>query len=175
MLRQKIWLVKFPIYIIDISLTVASFFLAYWIRDTYLSVDYGHLAPIKGYLWLLLLIIPAWTFLFKYFVVYESLVKRPLWWDPYKIFKVVFWGVLLMGTLVFLFKLQYVSRLFIIFFGLANFTLLSLEKLIIRSTVSYIRKKGRDYRNVLIVGSGETAKEVAGLIEDHKRWGMRMM
>ncbi|MFQ5900032.1 MAG: sugar transferase [Thermodesulfobacteriota bacterium] len=175
MLRQKTRLVISAIYIFDIVLTIVSFFIAYRVRDTYFAGSYGSLVSVKYYLWLLLLIIPVWSFLFYYFRVYESFRTKPFWMDPWKIFKVVFWGVLFLGTSVFIFKLQHVSRLFIGLFALVNLVLLCLEKTIIRSIASSVRKKGYNYRNILIVGTGGRAREIARIIEEHRHWGMRMI
>ena len=175
MLRQRAKLVAFSIYISDLFLIVAAFLLTYWARISFLSSQYGSLVPLQNYLWLLLFILPLWSFLLYYFHLYESYRTKPLWAEPWDILKVVFWGTLIVGTLIFVFKLHYVSRLFIIMFGTMVFVLLSVERLSIRTIARQIRKGGLNYRNIIIVGTGRRAREIAKILEDHKTWGLKLI
>lgn len=175
MLRQRAKLVAFSLYLSDLILIVTSFLSAYWARDAFLSVQYGRLFPLPDYLWLLLLILPLWSFLLYYFGLYESYRTKPLWAEPWAILKIVFWGTLLVGTSIFVFKLHYVSRLFILMFGVLTFVLLSTERLTIRAAAKQVRRKGLNFRNIIIVGTGRRAREIAKILEEHRHWGLKLM
>ena len=175
MLRQRAKLVAFSLYLCDLILVVTAFLSAYWARDTFLSVQYGRLSALPDYLWLLFLILPLWSFLLYYFGLYQSFRARPIWVEPWAITKAVVWGTLLVGTSIFVFKLHYVSRLFIVMFGATTFIFLSTERLVIRAVARQVRQRGLNYRNIIIVGTGRRAREIAQILEDHKHWGLRLI
>lgn len=129
----------------------------------------------KGYLWLLILILPLWSFLLYYLEIYESYRTKPVWAEPWGILKAAFWGTLLLGAFIFVLKLHYISRLFIAIFGVMALLLLSLERLIIRIMARRIRLRGYNYKNIIVIGTGRRARDIAKILEDHKEWGLRLM
>jgi len=175
MLRQRAKLVSSSVYVSDLILIVTAFFLSYWIRDRFLSVPYGKLVPIDAYLWLLLLILPTWSFLMYYFGLYASFRTKPLWAEPLAILKVVLLGTLLVGATIFVFKLHDLSRLFVVIFGGMVFVLVSMERITIRVIAKQARWKGLNTRNILLVGTGRRAREIAKVLEDHKEWGFKLI
>lgn len=175
MLRQRARLVSSSVYLCDLILIVTGFLFVYWSRNTLLSEQYGGLYPIQDYLWLLLFILPLWSFLLYYFRLYESYRTKPVWAEPWGILKAAFWGTLLIGALIFVFKLHYVSRLLIVLFGATAFMLLSVERLAIRIIARQVRKRGYNYRNIIIVGSGRRSRELANVVKEHRDWGLRLL
>jgi exopolysaccharide biosynthesis polyprenyl glycosylphosphotransferase len=175
MLRQRAKLVGSSVYVSELILIVAAFFLAYWIRDTFLSVPYGKLVEIDSYLWLLFLILPTWSFLMYYFGLYASFRTKPLWAEPLAVSKVVLSGTLLLGAAIFVFKLHDLSRLFVVIFGGTAFLLVSIERIAIRVIAKKARWKGFNTRNILVVGTGRRAREIAKVLEDHKEWGFKLI
>ena len=175
MLRQRAKLFAFSIFIGDLILIAAAFLLSYWIRDVIFWREYGRHFPLLDYLWILIFILPVWSSVLGYFGLYESFRTKPIWAEPLEILKIAFWATLLVGTFIFIFKLHYVSRLFIVIFGIISFFLLSFERLFIRSIAIQFRKRGFNYRNIIIVGTGKRAREIADVINAHKNWGLRLM
>lgn len=175
MLRQRVKLVAFFVYISDLILIVTAFFVAYWVRDTFVSVRYAKLANFEYYLWLFLFILPLWSFLLYYFCLYESYRTKSLWAEPWRILKVTFWGILIVGTFIFVLKLHYISRLFIVLFAVFAFLLLSIERRIIRSIARQVRKRGLNFKNIIIIGTGRRAREIAKILEDNKNWGLKLI
>jgi len=174
MLRQRAKVVGFAVYVCDIFLIIAAFFIAYWVRGAVPSIDYGPLYPIQDYLRLLFLILPVWTFLLYYFGLYESSRTKPLWAEPWSILQVGFWGTLFISMFIFSFKLYYASRLFIfIFWGLA-FLLLSAGRLAIRAAAKQVRRRGYNYRNVIVVGDPTRAEEIADTLNKYNDWGLKV-
>ncbi len=175
MIRQKKTLAAFLSYTLDIFITVISFVLAYWVRNTYLSEEYGGLYPFRDYFWFLLFIVPLWSLLLYYFKTDRPLSEKSLQADFWIIFKVVFCGSILLGLFIFLFKLEYASRLYIGSFVIINFVLLSSKETLLRYIANYFRKSDSDYYNILIVGTQREAMKIAKFVEEHKDWGFRII
>jgi exopolysaccharide biosynthesis polyprenyl glycosylphosphotransferase len=58
---------------------------------------------------------------------------------------------------------------------LAQFAGVSLFRISIFVTARLVRRRGRNFRNLLIVGSGPRAREVDHLVEQHPEWGYRVI
>jgi exopolysaccharide biosynthesis polyprenyl glycosylphosphotransferase len=68
-----------------------------------------------------------------------------------------------------------VSPLTVLACVLAQFASVSLFRISIFVTLRLARRRGRNFRNLLIVGSGPRAREVDRLIEQHPEWGYRVI
>ncbi len=176
MLKQHARVVVLFRYITDIILTVLAFFIAYWIR-AYPITEFGlsSLFPLKFYLWMLPLILIVWSYLLYYFRAYKSFRTSPLIDELKIVFMVVLVGGLVVGALVFIAHYHTISRTFVLTFALIDLALLSMGRILIRQLSRQIRKKGYNYRNVIIVGTGETALDVLGMIGSHGGWGLRLV
>jgi exopolysaccharide biosynthesis polyprenyl glycosylphosphotransferase len=82
---------------------------------------------------------------------------------------------ILLGTFIFGLKVHYISRLFVGIFGVSAFLLLLFQRLAMRGLAKILRRKGWNTRNVLIVGSGKRARELAKTVLDHKEWGLKLL
>jgi len=89
-------------------------------------------------------------------------------------FKVVFCSGLLLTLIIFAFKFHFVSRLFIGIFLIINFIALCLHRTMVRLLARYVRKKGINYRNLLIVGTGQRAINLVKKVEKNSHWGLRI-
>jgi exopolysaccharide biosynthesis polyprenyl glycosylphosphotransferase len=58
---------------------------------------------------------------------------------------------------------------------LAQFTGVSLFRFSIFATLRLARRRGRNFRNLLVVGSGPRARGVDRLVEQHPEWGYRII
>jgi exopolysaccharide biosynthesis polyprenyl glycosylphosphotransferase len=67
------------------------------------------------------------------------------------------------------------SHAFPFVFGAAQFALLAPLRIGVLALLRRIRRGGRNYRNVLIVGSGPRARSVEADIERHPDWGLRIV
>jgi len=91
------------------------------------------------------------------------------------VFKSTIFSLLIFGSVSYLFKFEHVSRLLILFKFLFAAIFLGIEKVILVKFFKYVRKKGFNYRNVLIVGTGKRAKHFYNLIKNHSEWGLRVL
>jgi len=81
-------------------------------------------------------------------------------------------GAIFVGSVIFLLKLEYISRSFLILFCTINFFVLALE----RSLLIYSWRKlaSSDFfkRNILIVGTGPRARIAIRMLQSHPEWGL---
>ena len=81
---------------------------------------------------------------------------------------------LLTLSVLFLFKLPDVSRLFLLaLFPLQALTTLT-SRVILRVALEDYRRRGRNIRFVLILGAGQRAQHFAAKLEDHRELGLRI-
>ncbi|MGA9364091.1 MAG: sugar transferase [Bacteroidota bacterium] len=81
-------------------------------------------------------------------------------------------GVLILFGVVFLLRTDYTPRTLVLLFAMVNFTMLTLEKLLIFYVAKIIRQRGRNRKAVLVVGTGEEAKRFVEAIEQNFSWGL---
>ena len=175
MLRERINLFRRLYIMIDLFITAASFFIAYYIRRNYAGDGLAVIGPITDFLWILLVILPIWAALFTIHGAYYSQRTTPFMSIMWLVLRVVFWGGIILFAVLFVFKSFLVSRWFIGAFLASNAILISVEKIAIMAWLHIIRKKGYNFRTVLIVGMGDRLKEVKDKIVQHPGWGMKVV
>lgn len=175
MFRQRARLVALCLFVGDLVVVAAGFFLAYWARNTWLSARYGELMPIGQYLSLLPPALAIWSVLLYHFRLYESHRTKPLWSEPWAILKAAALATLLLGALTFALRYHHVSRIFVAAFGFTAFAFLSVERLCLRGLARAARRRGYNYRNIVIVGTGRRSREIARIIEENRHWGLRLV
>ena len=174
MLKERAKFVSRLLLIADILVTILSFILTYWIRQGLFYEKFGALFPLSQYFQLLPGIIPVWGFHLFLFNTYKSYRTIPLFRETLDMFKVVFCSGLLLTLIIFAFKFYFVSRLFIGIFLIINFIALSLHRTMVRLLARYVRIKGINYRNLLVVGTGERAINIVKKVEKNSHWGLRI-
>ncbi len=80
-----------------------------------------------------------------------------------------------LSTMAFLLKFHFLSRLFMIAYTAAATLSLVVERTALLAVASAVRKKGYNYRNLLIVGTGRRAQEFISLVDQHREWGYRII
>jgi exopolysaccharide biosynthesis polyprenyl glycosylphosphotransferase len=174
MLKEKARVVTFSVFIFESTLVILAFFASYYFRNLYFSEEYGPLVQLPSYAWLIGFILPLWAFLFYYFELYESQRTKSFVKEIWKIAKISFWGTLLLMAFAYAAKADYISRLFILFFGFLGFSFLFLERFFLRVLIRSARRRGYNYRNIIMVGTGKRARELAEMIEENRHWGLRL-
>lgn len=180
MLKAKAHLISFFVFLIDIGIVLFSFLFSYYLRNNFLpkffpSIFETGLYPLRKYFLLLGFIVLIFAFFLKYFKVYKSHRAHPLFYEIWITLKVSFFSFLLLFTLLYLLKWDFVSRPFILIFIINFFIFLSIEKIIIRLIAQWVRKKGFNFRNLLIIGNGTRAIEIAKIFEKNPHWGFKIL
>jgi exopolysaccharide biosynthesis polyprenyl glycosylphosphotransferase len=162
-------------FIMDILITACAFLLAYWLRQDILTLWLRKIMAFPHYARLLLVVLPAWALFLYYFGAYKQFRTDPYLADIKKLFKASLSGMVLFVTVLFIFDIEHVSRVFMVVFFLLQLTLLALFHLAIRLAASAVRKRNLNRRSVLIAGTGQDARALARTIEDHRGWGLKLL
>jgi len=171
MLKEQANLLNKMSIALDLLLVVGAFVLAYFVRVTYMSGDLG---PIKEYVWLLLVALPIWYYLFAKYRLYESMRRTRYAELLYRIFSIHIIAAFVMSALVLFFDRDYFSRRFLLLFILFAFILLLVSRVVLKASLVFVRRRGFNYRELLIVGATERAESFIRLVEDHVGWGLRV-
>jgi len=174
MLKERARFISRLLFLSDILLTILSFILAYWARQFFFSEKFGRLFPLSQYFQLLPIIILVWAFFLHFHKTYKSYRTLPLLREFWDLLKVTLCSGLFLILFVFTVRHQFVSRLFIGTFLIINFVVLCLERGAIRLLAQYVRRRGRNYRNVLVVGTGQRAIRLVKKIEENAHWGLKV-
>lgn len=186
MLRKRDTVVRRAMIAFDAIVVSAAFFLAYFLRHHFHIVYRLDLFPsgqvikdsgasLSQYLALFFFIVPFWSFFLYLNRIYSSLRTKKLLEVSWIVIKSSFFVTLFFGAIVFLFKLEFVSRLFFSFFLIFSSIFILLEKITLFSLMHYFRKKGYNYRSLLIVGTGNRASLFIEKIKKHPEWGFRIV
>lgn len=126
-------------------------------------------------LFLLISLLIIWFFTTKSTGLYHEFRSRNISFEIISIIKNVI--VLSISTIIILFLLkeEKLSRIFVAYFISLSFILLSIEKFLVRALLNYLRRRGRNLRNLLIVGAGEVGMNFYDLVRQNAHFGYRLM
>ena len=127
------------------------------------------------YLPFLALLIPLWIIVLKWFGVYGSMREKSIWQVFWTIFEASLVATLVFSAAAFFLELDILRRTFVMAFFGAAVLLLAAEKFLVLQFLRNARRKGLNFRVVLIVGSGPRAREFAEVIESHPEWGQKIL
>jgi exopolysaccharide biosynthesis polyprenyl glycosylphosphotransferase len=180
MLRQQARLVARFVYLVDLALTSAAFFIAFFLRDNLLPLLFPErfptgLYPLLEYLKIFPVVLIIWSLLLFSHHSYHSHRTTPLREEMLTTLRIVAFGTALLATIAYLVPLRQLSRSWFVLFVVLAATLLLSEKLALRMLARYVRSRGLNYRTVVIVGTGKRATDVARLVEQHKYWGYKVI
>ena len=86
--------------------------------------------------------------------------------------KTTIFGVCILFAAFFFLRFGYIPRSYIAIFAFVNFISLSSEKLILFHAAKILRKKGKNRKKILIVGTGTRSKKFIEAVEKNTGWGL---
>jgi exopolysaccharide biosynthesis polyprenyl glycosylphosphotransferase len=180
MLKQKARAVALGVLLADLSLTALSLPVTWALRHGVLKSAFPNvfplpLFPLNQYLLLLFFILPIWGLLLSAAGFYRSHRTLPIGEEIWAAGKVSFGGTAILVLLIYGLRLEFVSRWFLVLFGVMNFLFLMSEKIALRLTSRWVRARGYNFRTALLVGTGPKASQLADFLEGHPHWGFRVM
>jgi len=92
----------------------------------------------------------------------------------FDVIKATFIGSLMIYAAGLLFKIQIINTLFLAVFWLSSSLLMISSRLLLRKVLGWIRRRGRNLRNMLIVGTNPRAVDFARKIESKPELGYRI-
>ncbi|NQU95614.1 MAG: sugar transferase [Candidatus Omnitrophica bacterium] len=148
-----------------------------FIAGAYIVACYVESLPyaVEQYLWPLFIIVPVWINIFIYLGLYKSFRIRGIIDAMGLVVKGSLLASLFFISAAYILRIPYLTREFLIAFLALAICLLLFEKLTIIGVSRYIRRKGYNYRRILIVGTGLRAERFINLINKHPQWGLRVM
>ncbi len=180
MLKERARTVAYWIWMADILLTAAAFVLAWYFRSHLApkllpGLFPTELYPLSRYLGLLALIVPIWTVLLLTREAYTSRRLVSMAAETWHVLQVVGLGILTLAATGWLLRLDFLSRPFLALFAGLNLAFLLAEKLARRLMARHFRRRGCNFRTLLIVGLNVRSAEVASIIEKHPHWGLKIL
>lgn len=154
----------------DLCIMIGSFFMGYFVRNKINGIH-----PLNIYILFLPLLLLIWGSLLYHLGMYESFRVKKLSEVLFIIFKTAIFGFLIFGSFTYIFKITYISRTFISLIFILAAVFIGLEKIVLMQFLRYLRKKGSNYRNILIVGTGKRAQNFIGLLNRHIEWGFKII
>ncbi len=171
MVTEKKKIGNFLISIIDITVTLLSFVLAYFIREYYFDVNLEYSSE---YVTVALLIVPTWLFLLRTVNLMGIPRTRSYSQIFVQVFKVVMIGFAVAIIFIFILRLNLISRIVIILFAAINLVLLYATKILTFVVSKYYRANGHNKKNILLLAD-ETSVEFIEKILNHSEWGYRII
>lgn len=156
MLSQRSKILAQYLYALSIIFICGSFFLAFITYDAIgpFIIGYG-LYGISDYLWVLLPVSAVFYLLLFIFRMYLNISVKDVKSDMAAFFEITVLATFLIYALLFMFKITYISRLFIGYFAVYSFLSLILADYIGRKLVNGLKRRGYSVRNILLVDGGE--------------------
>jgi exopolysaccharide biosynthesis polyprenyl glycosylphosphotransferase len=187
MLKEKDRVLRAALVFADALVIALAFLLSFLLRD---AVDFGSAAssfPAWGraalgpgdtadqYKFAFFIAVPLWCFMLYVGGVYRSVRTMPFFGIVWGLLKAVFLMFFGYGAALFVFKATNISRLFFFMFMATGFVLLVAEKAAVGLALHNIHRKGRNFRRLLVVGTGRRAAEFVRLVRGHPEWGLKVL
>jgi len=157
--------------------TAASFVIAYYVWDwfrTLLGVSRDF--PVTPYdIWKIIIFSIVWIIILTRLNAYSYQLYTSFWQELKIVFKGVLVGVFVFFAAYFFFRYEYVPRSYIFVFGLLNFICLISEKFLLFWIAKLVRKKTKNRKRILVVGTGERSVNFVQNVEEKARWDVEIV
>ena len=161
---------------LDILVVIGSFVAAYFIRSFIMKfIPFGQPIELGTYWQVIVVITFLWWWIFSLQGAYTLDRFTSLSQEIKTVFKTVFFGTLILLSGAFLLRIYFPARTLIVIFAGVNFSLLVLEKTAIYYIISDLRKRGYHKKPVIIVGTGQKAKDFIESIKDDPSEGVEIV
>jgi exopolysaccharide biosynthesis polyprenyl glycosylphosphotransferase len=162
----------------DVVATLVAFLLAYSIRVLLVHQSWYYLRPIyplgtySSVLLASILAFPGVGYVIGAYSRVEFRRPRDVATD---VVKMVILGMLALAAELFIVKGEYVSRSLLITLAGTEFVMLAVGRWLLWVGITWFRTRPEHHRNFMIVGNPASALEVATLLEEGERFGLRLL
>jgi FlaA1/EpsC-like NDP-sugar epimerase len=177
MFSRRSRFISFSCVLNDLLATIVAFLFAYGLR-VWVTERIWHLHPIyrfEKYLPVLitaLLLFPFFGYVLGAYRQIEFRRPRDIATD---VVKMVALGMLSLFACLFVTRGEFVSRAFLIAFGTFEFFLVAVGRWVFLASTLWLRAQPERIRNFVIVGTTQGAVQVASLLEEGQRFGLRLL
>jgi exopolysaccharide biosynthesis polyprenyl glycosylphosphotransferase len=160
----------------DISTAFISFILAYYISIFLHNIEPSLFPPETeiriSHILIILFLSVVYEILFDLQKAYSYQRFTSLLKEYSIVIKVCFIGSLISITILFLFGLKDLPRTIFIVFLVISLLLFTAEKSFLFYAASLIRKKGKNRRRVILIGTGTRARNFINVVRSNFHWGL---
>jgi len=115
-----------------------------------------------------------WQSILNLFSLYKSHRLSDRWKEVFDIIKATFLGSLILYVVGIIFSIDIISLSFIVIFLIICTSVMIISRLVLRWTLHWARRRGRNLRHMLIVGTNQRAVDFAQKIESRPELGYRI-
>ena len=154
----------------DLCLVGTAFFLAYYARN-----KDEVLSPIGQLSWFLLLFVALWGFFLYFSGMYASFRLKKMSEVSLITYQAAWFSFFTFAGLCYALRIAHISRLFVLLAFVYAALFLLVEKMVLVQFFRSLRKKGFNYKNILIVGTDERARHFIRWIDNNKEFGLKIV
>ena len=175
MLKERLSFYRRVNFFSDTIITGLSYVVAMFIKgysETGLLIIPKH---ILQYDWVLYVVMFLWPLLLNMNGLYPANRLRTTARASGIIVKSSIQGLLVVFAILFITKIEVASRFILLIFGGLVTSFLVIKESIILSTLHLLRESGANLRNVVVIGSLESAKNIIKTINEHSFLGLNIV
>lgn len=156
--------------LVYIAYLAAVSFWIFWLKNdtNNISIRFAWANP-----WPVLILAAVFVVIFQYGGLYDSFRYQKLRTEMLQLLKLHVLCVMLGVGCVFLFKLRDFSRGVMASYAVIAYALLALKRVMIRTSLSFVRKNGLNQKHVLLVGGGRLAARYVDCIKENPQFGFQ--
>lgn len=159
---------RVTVLLFDNIIVAASLFAAYLIRMSLDPAIFGEFETrTSEYVGLALIALPTWTFHIMVLKLHSIRRWRSVMSEVKGLVQVTGMGLVVLAVFIFLLRLEYLSRLFIVFFAILSLIGLWVNRTVVRMYMRHLHKKGFHNWRVLIVGSEDKVRFFTRELMEH--------
>ena len=160
------------VFLLDVVLSVITFILCFYGRNFFLPEESGDL---YSHLFIIPLLLALLIGFLSYFGAYDGPRYTSIVSYSWAILRAMILAIGVLLALLFFLNIQYVSRFVILAFSVADFAVLLVVRIIIKNYFIRSIKSGKHCLRILIIGTGERAKDIAHELQKQSEWGIQVI
>ena len=171
MLKEKEAVIRKFMFVVDLSVVGVAYLAAFLMR----TIISDNAMTLRSHIIFLVLAAPLWGLTLYANGMFLSMRTRSYLEIVWAILRSAALTFLAFGTIIFLFRLGAISRLFYILFAGLSFIFILIEKTILFMGAHYVHRQSLNTRRMLIVGTGPRAIEFIHRVDRHPEWGFELL
>jgi len=161
---------------IDLVSIVCAFILAYFLRAKLeFPQESLYMWPFFQYLRFVFFFLPVWVMVFAAEGLYQIRRAKNGFSELASIFLGVSTSITLMLVWLFFSRFTFFSRLVIVYAWFLAILIIAFSRFFLRVTQRYLYQKGIGLHRVVVIGTGNLAKNVADTIHDNVSFGLKVV
>ncbi len=162
------------LYVLRFIADIGALSIAFMVSAAFYQTRY-HIELTNRDYFLLFSLVAVWFFSAKITDVYDEFRSRHFTSEFIALFKNVLIQVIASVFILFFIKTHPLSRTFVFLYASCSLVLLATERYMLRKILYLLRKRGRNIRQILIIGAGEIGQNFHESILTNPHFGYRLV